>query len=103
MRPVERIAQLFGGSSVAVDIATQHPLTSEDWAAASVLRKLNLAAEVLTEHHEHGGVCAGCLAHCREPDCPGCSRHKPYPCPLASLAQTALCLGDAQSRPRIPR
>jgi hypothetical protein len=28
-----------------------------------VLRKLNLAGEVLAEHHEHGGLCAGCLAH----------------------------------------
>ena len=102
MRLIERAAHLFGGSSVAVDIAAQHPLTPEDRAAAVVLRKLNLAGEVLTEHHEHGGLCAGCLAHCREPDCPGCSWHKPYPCPLASLAQAALCLGDAQSGPRIP-
>jgi hypothetical protein len=34
MRLIERVAQLFGGSSVAVDIATQHSLTCEDWAAA---------------------------------------------------------------------
>jgi hypothetical protein len=102
MRLIERATQLFGGSSVAVDIATQHPLTSEDRAAAVVLRKWNLAGEVLVEHHEHGGLCAGCLAHCREPNCVGCSWHKPYPCPLASLAQAALRLGDAQSGPRIP-
>jgi hypothetical protein len=93
MRLIERAAQLFGGSSVAVDIAEQHRLTSEDWAAAVVLRKLNLAGEVLAEHHEHGGLCAGCLVHCLEPDCVGCVWHRPYPCPLAAIAQAALCLG----------
>jgi hypothetical protein len=67
-------------------------LTREDWAAASLLRKLNLAGEILAEHHEHGGLCAGCLAHCREPNCAGCIWHKPYPCPLATIAQAALCL-----------
>jgi hypothetical protein len=102
MRLIERVAQLFGGSSVAVDTTTQHPLTSEDRAAAVVLRKWNLAEEMLVEHHEHGGVCAGCLAHCLEPNCAGCSWHRPYPCPLASLAQAALYLGDAQPGPRIP-
>jgi hypothetical protein len=92
MRLIEGATHLFGGSSVAVDIATQHPLTAEDWAAASVLRRLNLAGEVLVEHHAHGGLCAGCLVHCLEPDCVGCVWHKPYPCPLASLAQAALFL-----------
>jgi hypothetical protein len=77
---------------MTVDTAKRHPLTSEDWAAASVLRKLNLAAEALAEHHEHGGLCAGCLAHCRQPNCTGCIWHKPYPCPLAAIAQAALCL-----------
>jgi hypothetical protein len=77
---------------VAVDSAAQHPLTSEDWAGASVIRKLNLAVEVLAEHHEYGGLCAGCLAHCRQPNCAGCLWHKPYPCPLAVIAQAALCL-----------
>ena len=47
----EGVTQLFGGFSVAVDITEQHPLTSEDWAAATVLRQLNLAAEALAEHH----------------------------------------------------
>jgi hypothetical protein len=79
MRLIERAAQLFGGSSVAVDIAEQHPLTSEDWAAAVVLRKLKLAGEVLA-------------VHCLEPDCAGCVWHKPYPCPLAAIAQAALSL-----------
>jgi len=59
--------------------------------------KLNLAVEVLTEHHEYGGLCAGCLAHCRQPNCAGCLWHKPYPCPLAVIAQAALCL------PAVPR
>jgi hypothetical protein len=62
---------------VAVDIATQHPLTYEDWAAASVLRKMNLAEEMLVDHHEHEGLCAGCLAHCLTPNCAGCVYHKP--------------------------
>jgi hypothetical protein len=78
--------------SVAVDIAKRYPFTAEDWAAASVLRKLNLAVEVLAGHHEYGGLCAGCLAHCRQPDCVGCVWHKSCPCPLASIAQAALCL-----------
>jgi hypothetical protein len=86
---------------VAVDVAGWDPLTFEDRAAASVLRKLNLAGEVLTEHHEHGGLCAGCLAHCLEPNCAGCIWHKPYPCQLAAIAQAALSLDDAQSGPRI--
>jgi hypothetical protein len=67
-------------------------LTRDDRAAASVLRKLNLTEEVLAEHHEHGGLCAGCLAHCLEPSCVGCVWHKPYPCPLAVIAQAALFL-----------
>ena len=92
MRPIERAAQFFGASSVAVDITTQHPLTSENWAAASVLRRLNLVGEVLVEHHEHGGLCAGCLVHCLEPNCAGCVWHKAYPCPLAAIAQAALSL-----------
>jgi hypothetical protein len=75
---------------VSVDIATQHPLTDEDWAAALVLRRFNLAEEMLVEHHEYGGLCAGCLAHCLEPDCVGCVWHKSYPCPLATIAQAAL-------------
>jgi hypothetical protein len=92
MKLIERAAHLFGGSSVAADTAKRHPLTSEDWAAASVLRKLNLTEEVLAEHHEHGGLCAGCLAHCRQQNCTGCVWHKPYPCPLAAIAQAALSL-----------
>jgi hypothetical protein len=92
MRRIERVTYLFGDSSMAADTAKQHPLTSEDWAAASVLRKLNLAEEVLAEHHKHGGLCAGCLVHCLEPNCAGCVWHKPHPCPLASIAQAALSL-----------
>jgi hypothetical protein len=92
MRFIERVTHLFGGSSVAVDIAKQRPLTRADWAAASVLRRMKLAGEMLVEHHEYGGLCAGCLAHCREPNCAGCVWHKPYPCPLAAIAQAALCL-----------
>ena len=92
MRLIERAAQLFGGSSVAVDIAGRYRLTPEDWAAAAVLRQWNLAAEMFAEHHEYGGLCAGCRAHCRRQDCVGCVWHKPYPCPLASIAQAALCL-----------
>jgi hypothetical protein len=99
MRLIERAtqlcaAQLFGGPSAAVDIAKQHSLTRADQAAALVLQKLNLAEEVLAEHHEsrHGGLCAGCLAHCQEPNCAGCLWHKPYPCPLAAIAQAALSL-----------
>jgi hypothetical protein len=60
-------AQLFGGSWVAVDTANPCSVTRADQAAASILRKLMLAEEVLAEHHEYGGLCAGCLAHCREP------------------------------------
>jgi hypothetical protein len=91
MRLGEHAAQLLGGFSVAVDIAGRYPLTSEDWAAATVLRQLNLAAEALAEHHEYDGRCAGCRAHCRQPDCVGCVWHKPYPCPLAAIAHAALC------------
>ena len=91
MRLIEGVTQVFGGFSVVVDIAERYPLTSEDWAAAAVLRQWNLAAEMLAEHHEHGGLCAGCLAHCRQPDCAGCVWHKPYPCPLAAIAHAARC------------
>jgi hypothetical protein len=76
---------------VVVDIAVRYRLTVEDWAAAAVLRRWSLAVEVLVEHHEYAGLCAGCLAHCRQQGCAGCVWHKPYPCPLAAIAQAALC------------
>jgi len=63
MKLIERAAQLcaaqlFRGPSMAADNANPCSLTRADWAAALVLRKLNLAEEVLAEHHEsrHGGV-----------------------------------------------
>jgi hypothetical protein len=91
------VSRLPQRSPLPVDIAEQHRFTPEDWAAASFLRKVNLAEEMLAEHHEHGGLCAGCLARCRQRDCAGCVWHKPYPCPLAVIAQVALCL------PAVPR
>jgi hypothetical protein len=106
------VSRLPQRSPLPVDIAEQHRFTPEDWAAASFLRKVNLAEEMLAEHHEHGGLCAGCLAWCRQreracfpcrppppppPYCAGCVWHKPYPCPLAVIAQVALCL------PAVPR
>jgi hypothetical protein len=54
---------------VVVDIAVRYRLTVEDWAAAAVLRRWSLAVEVLVEHHEYAGLCAGCLAHCRQQGC----------------------------------
>jgi hypothetical protein len=103
MRLIERATHWFGDSSVAVDIATRYPLTSEDWAAASVLRKLNLAGEVLAEHHEHGGLCAGCLVHCLESSCAGCVWHRPYPCPLAAIAQATVTVPSGSTPARSER
>jgi hypothetical protein len=45
-----------------------------------------------TQNRLHGGLCAGCLVHCRQPDCACCVWYKPYPCPLAVIAQAALSL-----------
>ena len=53
------------------------------------------------EHHEHEGLCAGCLARCRQPNCAGCVWHKPYPCPLATTASRRPRLRDVRPHGRV--